>query len=201
MRELILKMFMSLDGFVGSTDGNPGALMPPADPVGKAWNAERAWDTSLHVVGSRTFQMWVGYWPTSTDVFSAPMNQIPKAVFSRQGPAILETAARAMQGKGGALQPGAESWAQAYVASGDLVEEITRLKAQDGKPMFAYGGASFARSLIAHGLVDQFELAIIPIVLGQGLPIFNGLTQPRRLELVSSKAFPKGTVVQVYRPA
>jgi dihydrofolate reductase len=200
MRELILKMFMSLDGFVGTTDGKPGALMPPPDPVGKAWNAERAWDTSLHVVGSRTFQMWAGYWPTATDVFAAPMNQIPKAVFSRQGPAILE-AARLAQDKLGTLQPGAESWAQAYVASGDLVEEVTRLKAQDGKPMFAYGGATFARSLIAHGLVDQFELAIIPIVLGQGLQIFSELTQPRRLELVSSKAFPKGTVVQVYRPA
>jgi dihydrofolate reductase len=200
MRELILKMFMSLDGFVGSLDGNPGALMPPADPVGKAWNAERAWDTSLHVVGSRTFQMWAGYWPTSTDVFSAPMNQIPKAVFSKQGPAILE-AARAIQDKHGPLQPGAESWAQAYVASGDLVEEVTRLKAQDGKPMFAYGGATFARSLIAHGLVDQFELAIIPIVMGKGLAIFSDLTQPRRLTLISSKAFPKGTIVQVYRPA
>ena len=67
--------------------------------------------------------------------------------------------------------------------------------------MFAYGGATFARSLIAHGLVDQFELAIIPIVLGQGLPIFTELTQPRRLTLVSSTAFPKGTVVQIYRPA
>ena len=200
MRELILKMFVSLDGFVGTTDGNPGALMPPPDPVAKAWNAERAWDTSLHIVGSRTFQMWTGYWPTSTDPFSAPMNQIPKAVFSKQGPAILE-AARAIQNKGGALQPGAESWAQAYVASGDLVEEVNKLKAQDGKPMFAYGGASFARSLIGHGLVDQFELAIIPIVLGQGLPLFTELTQPRRLTLVSSKAFPKGTVVQVYRPA
>jgi dihydrofolate reductase len=200
MRELILKMFMSLDGFVGSTDGNPGALMPPPDPVGKAWNAERAWDTSLHVVGSRTFQMWAGYWPTSTDMFAAPMNQIPKAVFSKQGPAILE-AARVAQDKPGTRQAGAESWAQAYVASGDLVEEVTKLKAQDGKPMFAYGGATFARSLIAHGLVDQFELAIIPIVLGQGLPIFSELTQPRRLNLISSKAFPKGTVVQVYRPA
>jgi dihydrofolate reductase len=200
MRELILKMFVSLDGFVGSTDGNPGALMPPPDPVAKAWNAERAWDTSLHVVGSRTFQMWAGYWPTATDAFAAPMNQIPKAVFSKQGPAILE-AARVAQGEPGTRQPGAESWAQAYVASGDLVEEVTRLKAQDGKPMFAYGGATFARSLIEHGLVDQFELAIIPIVLGQGLPIFSGLTQPRRFSLVSSKAFPKGTVVQVYRPA
>lgn len=200
MRELILKMFMSLDGFLGSADGNPGALMPPPDPVGKAWNAERAWDTSLHVVGSRTFQMWAGYWPTATDVFAAPMNQIPKAVFSRQGPAILD-AARALQDKPGDLQPGAESWAQAYVASGDLVEEVNRLKAQDGKPMFAYGGATFARSLIAHDLVDQFELAIIPIVLGQGLPIFSALKQPRRLTLVSSKAFPQGTVIQVYRRA
>lgn len=202
MRELILKMFMSLDGFVGSTDGNPAALMPPSDPVGKAWNAERAWDTSLHVVGSRTFQMWAGYWPTVTDAFAAPMNQIPKAVFSKQGPAILDAARAALAKPGAALQPGAESWTQAYVASGDLVEEINRLKAQDGngKPIFAYGGVSFARSLIAHGLVDQFELAIIPIVLGQGLPIFNELKQPRRLTLESSKAFPKGTVVQVYRP-
>ena len=199
MRELVLKMFMSLDGFVGSTDGNHSWMMNP-DPVGKAWNVERSWNTSLHVVGSNTFRGWAGYWPTSTDEFAAPMNQIPKAVFSKQGPAILE-ATRVVQDKPGALQPGAESWAQAYVASGDLVEEVTKLKAQDGKPMFAYGGATFARSLIAHGLVDQFELAIIPIVLGQGLPIFTELTHPRRLTLVSSKAFPKGTVVQVYRPA
>src|SRR6185369_4768621 len=140
---------------------------------------------------SRTFQMWAGYWPTATDVFAAPMNQIPKAVFSRRGPAILD-AARAIQDEpAGTLQPGAESWAQAYVASGDLVEEVTRLKAQDGKPMFAYGGATFARSLIAHGLVDQFELAITPVVLGQGVSIFNELKQPRRLTLESSKVFPK----------
>ena len=59
----------------------------------------------------------------------------------------------------------------------------------------------FGTRLIEQGLVDQFELAIIPIVLGQGLSIFGGLTQPRRLTLISSKAFPKGTVVQVYRPA
>ena len=167
MRELILKMFISLDGFVGSTDGDNSWMINP-DPVAKAWAVEKAWDTSLIVVGSRTFQHWAGYWPTATDEFSAPINQIPKAVFSRQGPAILE-AARAVANKPStvqpsALQPGAQSWAQAYVASGDLVAEVGRLKAQDGKPMYAYGGASFARSLIAHGLVDQFDLAHIPVV-------------------------------------
>lgn len=180
-------------------EGNPGVLMPPPDPAAKSWNAERVWDTSLHIVGSNTFRMWAGYWPIAIDAFAAPMNQIPKAVFSKQGPSILQ-AAREVQAKLEALQPGAESWEQAYVASGDLIEEITKLKAHDGKPMFAYGGASFARSLIAHDLIDQFELAIIPIVLDHGLPIFTDLTQPRRLTLISSKAFPKGTIVNSYRP-
>ncbi|HEY4340357.1 MAG TPA: dihydrofolate reductase family protein [Steroidobacteraceae bacterium] len=199
MRELILRMYISLDGFVGSTDGDSKWMINP-DPVAKAWLIERAWSTSLHVMGSRTFRDMASYWPISTDGFAAPMNQIPKVVFSRQGPAILE-AARAARDKPEALQPGAESWAQAYVASGELVAEVAKLKAQDGKPMFAYGGASFARSLIAHGLVDQFDLLLIPIALGQGLPIFTELTHPRRFSLVSSKAFPQGSTLQIYRPA
>ena len=150
-------------------------------------------------MGSRTFRDMAGYWPTSTDEYAAPMNQIPKAVFSKQGSAILE-AARLVRDKPDALQPGAESWAQAYVASGDLATEVAKLKAQDGKPIFAHGGATFARSLIAHGLVDQFDLLIVPLALGQGLPIFTALTHPRRLTLVSSTAFPRGSVVQIYRP-
>jgi dihydrofolate reductase len=198
VRELILKMFMSVDGFVGRVDGDRNWMINP-DPVAKAWGIERAWNSSLHVMGSRTFREMALYWPTSTDGYAAPMNQIPKAVFSKQGAAILEAARRAPD-EPDALQPGAESWTQAHVASGDLVAEVARLKAQDGKPMFAYGGAAFARSLIAHGLVDQFELMIVPLVLGEGAPIFTELTQPRRLTLVSSTAFPKGSIAQIYRP-
>jgi dihydrofolate reductase len=197
MRELILKMFISLDGFVGRADGDNSWMINP-DPVGKAWLIEKAWDAGLIAVGSRTFLGWAGYWPSATDEFSAPMNQIPKAVFSRKGPVILD-AARAAADKAGTKQPGAESWAQAYVASGDLAAEVAKLKAQDGKPVVVYGGASFARSLIAQNLVDQFVLAHIPVVLGQGLTIFDEVSQPRRLTVVSSKAFPKGTVVQSYR--
>jgi dihydrofolate reductase len=122
------------------------------------------------------------------------------AARSGVGPAILD-AARVVQDRSDALQPGAESWAQVYVASGDLVAEVAKLKAQDGKPMFAHGGATFACSLIAHGPVDQFDLMIIPLALGQGLPLFTGLTHPRRLTLISSTAFPKGSIAQIYRPA
>jgi dihydrofolate reductase len=126
------------------------------------------------------------------------MNQIPKAVFSRQGPAILKTMSTTAAAE---LQLGAESWAEAYVASGDLAEEIAKLKAQDGKPIIAHGGVSFARSLVAQGLVDQFALIVAPVALGEGLPLFSDLAAPMPLKLMSSKAFPGGAVAQIYRPA
>lgn len=87
------------------------------------------------------------------------------------------------------------------MASGDLAEDIARLKAQEGKPIIAHGGASFARSLVARGLVDRFALLVHPVALGRGLPVFSKLAAPTRLELTSSKAFPGGAVAQVYRVA
>jgi dihydrofolate reductase len=87
------------------------------------------------------------------------------------------------------------------VASGDLAEEIAKLKAQEGKPIIAHGGVRFARSLVAHGLVDQFVLGVHPIALGKGLPLFSDLPAWMRLKLVSSKPFAGGSVAQIYRPA
>ena len=210
MKELILKMSISIDGFVADPDGGLKWVFG-IDHEAKAWTVETVWNASLHIMGSRTFQDMVAYWPTSTEVFAPPMNQIPKAVFSKQGLAALKTAnttaalrdahANAGTGQSAQLQPGAESWADTYVARGDLADEITRLKAEDGKPIIAHGGASFARSLIATGLIDQYALMVHPIALGKGLPIFSGLAAPRRLKLVSSKAFPGGAVAQTYRPA
>jgi dihydrofolate reductase len=210
MRELILKMSISIDGFVGGPDGGIEWVFG-SDPEAKAWTVETVWNASLHIMGSRTFHDMAAYWPTSTEVFAPPMNEIPKAVFSRQGPAILKSAnttaalrdARANQrtGHSAELQRGAESWAQAYVASGDLGEEVAKLKAEDGKPIIAHGGASFARSLIAGGLVDQYALLVHPVALGQGLPVFSDLGASRPFKLARSKAFPGGAVAQIYRPA
>jgi len=182
-----------------------------SDQESRAWVVETLWNASLHIMGSRSFHDMAAWWPTSTDVFAPPMNQIPKAVFSRQGPAILgkvntsaaldEARARAGTTQSAEPQPGAGSWAEAYVASGDLAEEIADLKAQEGKPIIAHGGVSFARSLIAQGLVDQFVLGVHPVALGKGLPLFSELAAPMRLELISSKAFPGRAMAQIYRPA
>ncbi|HLY79307.1 MAG TPA: dihydrofolate reductase family protein [Caulobacteraceae bacterium] len=197
MRDLILKMHMSLDGFVGDLDGG-NRWMFGDDPEAKAWTVETIGNASLHIMGSRTFRDMAAYWPGSTDAFAPPMNQIPKAVFSRQGDAVLKTLQSAPLAS---LQPGAESWARAYVASGDLGQGIARMKAQDGKPIVAHGGASFARSLVAQGLVDQFALLVHPVALGKGQPVFCELAAPQRLRLVDSRAFPGGSIAQIYRAA
>ena len=201
MRELILGMSVSLDGFVSGPEGEIQWIFS-GDQEAIAWKVENARNAGLHIMGSRTFQSMAAFWPTATTVFAPPMNQIPKAVFSKQGPAVLKAAAQGLRdAQAGQLQPGAESWAEAYVASGDLADEITRLKAQDGKPIVAHGGAAFARSLIAQNLVDEYVLLVYPIVLGKGLAIFSDLPAPRPLKLVRSKAFPGGAVAQIYRPA
>ncbi|WP_266171215.1 dihydrofolate reductase family protein [Dyella subtropica] len=207
MRKLILTMSMSLDGFVSGPEGDV-KWMFSGDEEAIAWKVENLWNASLLIMGSRSFQDMAPFWPTSTMVFAPPMNQIPKAVFSQQGPAVLKAAAKglsdaqaqAVETETRQLQPGAESWAEAYVASGDLAHEITKLKAKDGKPIIALGGATFARSLIAQNLVDEFVLMVYPIALGKGLPIFSELPAARPLKLVSSKAFPRGSVAQIYRP-
>ncbi len=208
MRDLILKMAISIDGFVSDLEGR-NTWMFGADQEAKAWGVEFIWNASLHIMGSRTFQAMAAWWPASTDVFAPPMNQIPKAVFSRQGPAILtktntspaldEARARAGTTQSAESQPGAASWTEAYVATGDLAEEIAKLKAQKGKPIIAHGGVSFARSLIAHGLVDQIALVVAPVALGKGLLLFSELAAPMPLELMSSKSFSGGAVAQVYR--
>ena len=197
MRELILKMSMSLDGFVSDLEG-ANTWMFGADPEPKAWTVETLWNASLHIMGSRTFQAMAPVWQTSTTAFGPPMNQIPKAVFSRRGQAVLD----GLDATGSeTFQPDADSWAEAYIAGGELAAEIAQLKARDGKPIIGHGGASFARSLIAQNLVDEYALLVLPIALGKGLPLFSDLPAPLSLKLVSSQAFPGGAVAQVYRPA
>lgn len=193
MRDLILKMSISVDGFVSDLEGR-NTWMFGADEEARAWMVDYISNASLHIMGSRSFQDMAAWWPNATDVFAAPMNEIPKAVFSRQGPAILDKVSPS-------AAPGAASWKQAHVASGDLADEIAKLKAQAGKPIIAHGGVRFARSLVAQGLVDQLALFVAPVALGKGLALFSDLPAPAPLKLVSSKAFPGGAVAQIYRPA
>lgn len=195
MRRLILKMSISLDGFVAGPGGEADWMFRSRDEGGRAWVEETLWQAGLHVMGSRSYFAMAGYWPTSRDAIAVPMNTIPKAVFTRQASLDLSAAPVPPAGEGAA------SWAAPQVVSGDLVTEIERLKQQAGKDILAHGGADFAQSLAATGLIDEYRLVVHPVVLGKGLTLFGKLPRTLDLELRSTTVFRSGTVAHVYRPA
>jgi dihydrofolate reductase len=209
MRRLVLKMSVSIDGFVGGPNGEIDWIFRSHDPTAAAWIVDVLWQAGLHLMGSRTFADMRAWWPTSNEVYAAPMNEIPKVVFSRGGPASVTTttalrdATRARGSESCAADAAgafAREWDAAAVARGALAEEIARLKRLPGKDLLAHGGARFARSLVAEGLVDEFKLLVHPVALGRGLPLFADLPTPLDLELVASQRFAGGTVAQIYHP-
>ena len=214
MRKLMMKMSISVDGFVSGPNGGNDWVFRSSDEASRAWVVGQCREAGLIIMGRKSFENMAPYWPTATGPIAAPMNEIPKALFTQEGfnggdPGDTTTAvknARTYNAAKGipynAAASAAEvSWGEARVFDGDLTEGIRELKAEPGKPISAIGGAGFMRSLIATGLIDEYHLVIHPVVLGEGLTIFNGVVRPLDLKLVDVKAFPGGIVVHTYHPA
>jgi dihydrofolate reductase len=190
MRQLILKMSITLDGFVGSLDGDLKWIFKTGSDDAKAWTVDKVWQAGAHLMGRKTFNDMAAYWPNSTEVFAPPMNEIPKIVFSNSAFYPSRTAESAA----------ARSWATPTVISGGLAAGISELKKQTGKELVAHGGASFARSLVQTGLIDEFWLLTHPVAIGQGLSLFTGLKSPLYLQLIDVIRFDSGAAAHVYRP-
>jgi len=195
-RELVLKMSISVDGFVAGPNGELDWIFRSSSETSRAWMIDLLGEAGLHAMGHRSYNDMASYWPASPLPMARPMNEIPKAVFSRSGkitPVNTEIV--------NADEAVVDSWKNPIVAGADLAADIQRLKGEGGKPILAHGGASFATSLIAANLVDRFHLVVHPIALGKGLPIFAGLEKPFDLKLEELKQFDTGVVVKTYRPA
>jgi dihydrofolate reductase len=209
MRKLLLKMSVTVDGFCGGPNGEIDWIFSSMSDEGAAWTVGVISKAGLHIMGSRTFHDMAQYWPTSTEVFAAPMNDIPKAVFTRKGitsvgdptqsTTALKQSNEIFKDRPRTATPAMKSWQEALILTGDLREEILKLKSQPGKDIVAHGGASFAQSLVATGLIDEYHLLVHPVVLGKGLPAFTGLKERVGLELMEVKAFPRGAVAHSYR--
>ena len=147
MRELILKMSISMDGFCADSDpdGSQKWLFDTADDESNAWEISFLKDAGYHAMGHNTYRVMAGFWPVANDGFSGLMNSIP-----RQAPANPS-------GKAIPNEDVIRSWTHPRVAQGDLGEQIAKLKREDGKNIVAYGGASFAQSLIELDVVDDYR--------------------------------------------
>jgi dihydrofolate reductase len=179
MRNMVLQMGISIDGYVsGGPEEDIGRGGPEHPDV---VSRKLAWVTQagLHAMGRVTYELMSRFWPTSTDEYAKPMNEIPKVVFSK-------TLAQA-------------TWPTTTIARGNLEAEVAKLKAEPGGEIIAYGGYTFAQALTRAGLVDEYRLITRPVALGSGEPMFKDLPVGRRLTLIEVTPYPDGTVISIYR--
>jgi len=173
---LVLKMSVSLDGYVAPADGSSDWIAAGRSEDALDWNVETVSNAAAHLIGAATYTAWPTYWPGASGPFAKPMNEIPKVVFSNS----LQSAA----------------WGETEIASGDLAESVARLKQErSGGYLLAHGGVRFARSLVQTGLIDEYRLVIHPVVLGAGERLF---TAPLAIKPTSTIAFSGGGVAHVF---
>ena len=201
-RKLVLKISVSLDGFVCGPNGKVDWVFTTIGGADSAdWILNTLRGAGTHIMGSRSYKDMAAFWPFSDLPIAAPMNEIPKVIFSRTG--IEDGTKGDRTGRPGVTPSAAvlQSWAAPTVATGNLREEILRLKQQPGNYILAHGGARFAQSLAASGLIDEYRLVIHPAILGRGQALFAEVPRPADLRLISATSFNSGIVAAVYQPA
>ena len=181
MRRVVLQMSITLDGYVAGPGGELDWELPDEHPDVRAWKVASLRQVGTHIMGRVTYEAMAEYWPNATGDYAAFMNNLPKVVFSGTLPVAR--------------------WGASRIARGDLAEEIAALKSEsDGETIMAHGGATFVQALSRLGLIDEYRLVILPVALGNGLPLFKDLAKPLRVDLAEAKSFPDGTVIHVYQP-
>jgi dihydrofolate reductase len=176
MRPLILKMEMSIDGFVGQPDEQPGWPVDYYDDELSALMLDLIGSVGVHAMGRGAYEEMAPYWQASTEPFARPMNDIPKAVFSRT---LTEA-----------------TWPESTIYR-DIASGMAELKSQEGGPVITYGGATFAQELTRLGLVDEYRINVHPFAFGSGFRLFGG---PVALELQDVRRFTTGSVAYTYTP-
>jgi dihydrofolate reductase len=180
-RKVVLKMIMSLDGFVTSPDGTHEWMFEWFGEDSSEWSLRALEEAGVHAMGRRSYEIMGPHWAASEGPIATAMNEKPKAVFSR----TLDEA----------------DWGPAEIFGADLSAAIVELKARDDDgTILVHGGPDFAKSLTRLGLVDEYQLTTVPIAIGAGRSPFAELEEHLKLDVVEVERFKSGALAQVLVP-
>jgi dihydrofolate reductase len=189
MRKLVLMVQLSVDGYMADENGS-------TDWMVFSWNKEWTWDAGLRkyftdltasvdtILLGRNMAVdgYNEHWEHVANDTDNPQSEFAKNVVESQKVVFSNTLNKSV-------------WNNTIIASGDLAEQVNKLKDQAGKNMIVYGGATFVRSLINAGLIDEFQLFINPATVGKGTSVFCCRTD---LVLVNAKSYDCGVAVLTY---
>jgi dihydrofolate reductase len=191
VRKVVVSEFVSLDGIIedpggsGELDRGGWSFQFDRGIEGNQFKFDELASADALLLGRLTYEGFASAWPQmeeQTGEYGAWMNGYPKYVVSRTLQERLE-------------------WNNSTLIEGDLAEEVSRLKQQEGKDILVFGSGQLARTLMEHDLIDEYRLMVFPVVVGKGKRLFGETQELKALELVSTRQVgPDGVLILTYRP-
>ncbi len=181
MRKLKLQVQMTVDGYIAGPNGEMDWMAWDWDDALKNYVTAITAPVDCIILGRKLAEGFIPHWAANPEQEGADkMNNTAKVVFTK----TLDKS----------------DWPNTVFSKGNLVDEISQLKKQQGKDIIVYGGANFVSALIKEGLIDEYHLFINPTAIGNGMTIFKELNDKLNLALVKSTSFACGIVVLHYEP-
>ena len=188
MRKIVVLTFLSLDGVMQAPGGPEedtsggfkygGWTVPYFDEFSsKVMTEQMSRDFAL-LLGRKTYEIFAAYWPHHSNNWPG-VNEATKYVASHSDMKF--------------------EWENSVLLKGDIVEEVRRLKTQDGPELHVYGSSNLMQTLLKNDLVDELWLKIFPITLGKGKRLFGEGTIPAAFKLIESKTSPSGVIIASYK--
>ena len=183
MRKLKLQVEILVDGCIAGPNNEMDWLICNDDCMKYIDDIAESVDTIL--MGRKMVDDFISHWSSRMNKLGDPWNAFAKKMVETPKIVFTKTLTKS-------------NWINTEIAKGDLKDEITKLKSQDGKDILVYGGASFDSSLIKEKLIDEFYLFVNPMVFGNGKTIFKDLKEIQKLTLIESRVFDCGVVLLHY---
>jgi dihydrofolate reductase len=190
MRKLVVLSFISLDGVMQAPGGPDedtsggfkygGWTFPFFDKLAGNLMGEQMSGHADLLLGRKTFEIFAGYWPEHAAAWPG-INEVTKYVASN----TLDSS----------------EWGNTVFLKGDVVEEVRRLKQQDGADLQVHGSGALIQTLLENNLVDELWIKTFPVTLGVGKKLFAEGTRPAAFKLLSSEVTPSGVIFANYRRA
>ncbi len=186
MARLIVFNSVSADGYFADANGDMRwAYNDTKDPEWDAFVESNASGGGTLLFGRITYEMMAAYWPTPQAIQQYPvvargMNENQKVVFSRTLDKV--------------------TWNNTKLVNGDLAAKVRKMKSEPGNGLAVLGSGSIVSQLAKEGLVDEYQIVVTPVVLGEGRTMFDGIAKKLPLTLTRTRTFNNGNVLLCYEP-
>lgn len=187
MRTLKLQVQTTIDGYIAGPNGEQDWVTSNWDSELEAYVEAITEPVDCIVLGRKLAEGFIPYWASVAENPADPQFEAGKKFTNTRKVVFARTLDESR-------------WENTVLAKGDLADEITKLKKQDGGDIIAYGGADFVSNLIKRELVDAFHVFINPVAIGCGMAIFEKSDDKQNMTLMNARSFECGIVALHYEP-